>query len=281
MSIFNILRGRKTLNGSIKINDKNFGFFGMSAKHVKTKLSTSLDIINRNLQDKRIGGYVRFCEFEGHDGPHISLWMSKEALENSSKSIENYIGKQGTFEVIEYDITKNNNTILLIVKGKCPVAKNTRAIAKITKRNCYEQHMTVGKFKKLNVPEVITKIHFGYEKMLAEEFLKINILTTVKVELMNEHLEHWELEFDRKNKKIIICVNLEERNQYIVKFETNCNEKKMKLNLLINTMWVICETMLEFVLFVDLVLWMDKTAKYLEENIWFIHEEMMADYRYK
>ena len=57
------------------------------------------------------------------------------------------------------------------MKGKCPVAKNKREIAKISKRNCYEQHMTLGKFKNLNVPEVITKIYFGYEKMLAEEFL--------------------------------------------------------------------------------------------------------------
>ena len=108
------------------INDKNFGFFGVSSKHVKTKLSTSLNIKNRNLQDKSIGGHVRFCEFEGHDGPHISFWISKEALKNLSKSIENYIGKQGTFEIIEYDTTKNDTTILLTVKGKCPVAKNTR-----------------------------------------------------------------------------------------------------------------------------------------------------------
>ena len=72
----------------------------MNSEHVRTDLSTNFDVINRNLQDKNIGGHVVFCNFDEYDGAHISLWMNSEALKNSSRSIENYVGRQGTFEVV-------------------------------------------------------------------------------------------------------------------------------------------------------------------------------------
>ena len=101
------------------------------------------------------------------------------------------------------------------------MANEIREKAKIRKKSCYSQHMTVGKFKNLNVPEEITKTQYGYKKMLAEEYLKINILTKVKVDLINEHLDQWALEFHTKNKLIFITVNLEEKYQYIMDYDAN------------------------------------------------------------
>ena len=216
----------------------------MNSEHVRTDLSTNFDVINRNLQDKNIGGQVVFCNFDEYDGAHISLWMNSEALENSSRSIENYVGRQGTFEVVRYDICKHKTTILLNIKGKCPVANDIREIAKIRRKSCYSQHMTVGKFKNLDVPEEITKTQYGYKKILAEEYLKINILTNVKVDLINEHMEQWALKFHKKDKLIFITVNLEEKYQYIMDFDANSSDDRNKLNQLINTMWQICRTMM-------------------------------------
>ena len=39
----------------------------------------------------------------------------------------------------------------------------------------------------------VIKIQFGYKKIVDEEFLKISLLTNVKVQLMNENLEKWML----------------------------------------------------------------------------------------
>ena len=158
------------------------------------------------------------------------------------------------------------------------MANEIREKAKIRKKSCYSQHMTVGKFKNLDVPEEITKTQYGYKKMLAEEYLKINILTNVKVDLINEHLEQWALKFHKKNKLIFITVNLEEKYQYIMDFDANSSDDRNKLNQLINTMWQICQTMMDFVLLVDLIFRMDQTVEYLEENIWNIHIKMMSAY---
>ena len=47
----------------------------------------------------------------------------------------------------------------------------------------------------------VIKIQFGYKKIVGEKFLKINLLTNVKGQLMNENLEKWMLMFcDDENK---------------------------------------------------------------------------------
>ena len=75
----------------------------MNSEQVRTDLSTNLDVINKNLQDKNIGGHVVFCNFDEYDGAHISLWMNSEALKNSSRSIENYRVSQRTFPTLFLD----------------------------------------------------------------------------------------------------------------------------------------------------------------------------------
>ena len=94
MSIFNTCRPKIKINGSIQINENNFGFFGMEIENVKNKLSPCLETISKNMKEKNISGKLTFCEFEKHDGPHISLWMDSEETENSTKSIEIFSEKE-------------------------------------------------------------------------------------------------------------------------------------------------------------------------------------------
>ena len=113
------------------------------------------------MKDKIISGKLTFCEFENYDGPHISLWMGSEEMENSSRSIEMFVGRRGNFEAKEFDIFKHNSTILLVVKGKCPLANETRTAAELKRKRNYNQHMTVGIFKNLELPRDVIKIQFN------------------------------------------------------------------------------------------------------------------------
>ena len=45
--------------------------------------------------------------------------------------------------------------------GKCPLAIEARPAAKIQRRQNYNQHMTVGIFKNLDLPRDVIKIQFN------------------------------------------------------------------------------------------------------------------------
>ena len=56
----------------------------------------------------------------------------------------------------------------------------------------------------------VIKIQFGYKKIVGEKFLKINLLTNVKGQLMNENLEKWMLMFQHILKvfsKLYFCLH--------------------------------------------------------------------------
>ena len=71
------------------------------------------------------------------------------------KSIQNFVGGEGTFVVQEFEIFKQRNTIVAIVK--CPIAIETRSAAKLQSRQNYNQEMTVGIFKNLDLPRDVKK----------------------------------------------------------------------------------------------------------------------------
>ena len=73
--------------------------------------------------------------------------MDSEVKEKSTSSIENFVGREGTFETQEFEIFKQRKTILLVAMGVCPLALDTISGAKLQRRWSYNQHMTVGIFR--------------------------------------------------------------------------------------------------------------------------------------
>ena len=77
----------------------------------------------------------------------MTFWEASN--EESMKSIQNFVGREETFVVQEFEIFKQRNTIVAMVK--CSFAIETRSAAKLQRRwNC-NQHMTVGIFKNLEM----------------------------------------------------------------------------------------------------------------------------------
>lgn len=52
-----------------------------------------------------------------YTGPHISLWMNCEKMDNSVDSISNWIGKRGKFRPLKFSIVLTPKVTLLVVKG--------------------------------------------------------------------------------------------------------------------------------------------------------------------
>ena len=77
--------------------------------------------------------------------------MDSEAKEDLTSRIQKNFGREGTIEVQEFTSVKQRNTILLVAMGKCPLAIETRSAAKLQRRWNYNQHMTVGIFKHLEM----------------------------------------------------------------------------------------------------------------------------------
>ena len=56
--------------------------------------------------------YVKFS------GVHVSLWMKLEALDESTSSIAEDVGRQGSFEVTHFHVQKSKSAFLLTANGK-------------------------------------------------------------------------------------------------------------------------------------------------------------------
>ena len=86
---------------------------------------------------------------------------------------------------------------------------------------------------------------------MGEDFLRISLFTNVKVELIDENIQHWILTFCKYGGKIEIYVNVEEEKEYICKIGTKLSKQKMKLIVLVEELWQSCKTMYKFALLVD------------------------------
>ena len=89
--------------------------------------------------------------------------------------------------------------------------------------------MTIGRFRNLHLPQEVLKNQNGYKKILAEEFLDIQLLTKVEANLIGGNLENWKLIFTSERGKIYIFLNLPKSDQKLDKFEATSDFDRNKL----------------------------------------------------
>ena len=58
------------------------------------------------------------CFYVKFSGAHVSLWMKSEALDGSTSSIAEDVGRQGSFEVTHFHVQKSKSAFLLTANGK-------------------------------------------------------------------------------------------------------------------------------------------------------------------
>ena len=127
--------------------------------------------------------------------------------------------------------------------------------------------MTIGLFRDLNLPHEVLKDQKGYKKNLAEEFLNVQLLTKVEVNLIEGNLEKWKLIFNSERGKNYIFLNLARSQQKIEKFESTSDVDRDKLDLLLELLWDYCYTVYEFVLSTNYVLQSRDSSYILKKNL--------------
>ena len=151
--------------------------------------------------------------------------------------------------------------------GQCEVASKARLSANIARKSDYNQHMTIGLFKGLKLPKEVLNNQTGYKKILAEEYLDINLLTRVEAHLIGGNLLKWELIFSSERGKTHIFLSLSQGEQKIENFRSTSKIDSEKLDVLLTSLWDNCYTVYEFVLSTNYVLESRDSLNTLKNNL--------------
>ena len=151
--------------------------------------------------------------------------------------------------------------------GSCDVASETSLSANIKKKRSYNQHMTIGLFRGLKLPNVVLKNQNGYKKKIAEEYLDINLLTKVEAQLIDGNLEKWVLKFASETGNNYIFLNLVKSEQSVLDFESTSDVDREKLRILVKLLWDNCYTIYEFALSTSYVLESADSKEILKTNL--------------
>lgn len=141
------------------------------------------------------------------------------------------------------------------------MAEHTRNSAAIAVKPTYTQHSTVGILLRSNLPYPVVEPQYGHNKLLAEEFLDVCLLTKVHAELVDDNLEEWILKFECNSQETIIHLKLSGGNEHVRYFNSRSFEQLKKLKELIDIAWCNCDTIYQFVLIIHFILKSRKTIE--------------------